>query len=307
MITNLQNLKPGVTFRVFEMPGLTGTLVDINECSAKVQLAARLIDVEIESPDGSSRRFTANKARTVTWSPATVVETIEASAATSPPAQPDATPAEAQASPEENPMKTVTKAKKTPKAKAEPKARKPKATNVTKGGGGTRVRSSAKTEFPPAPGTKAPKEVKAAVDKLIDSLPGFNPPQPVTTKKSRKPKMPVVSMVKEVANVEVPIMLDSVENVRKAVERKLKDHPKQAAKMKPSLLDIAADVLSDGKPRNCDQIIMEVLARGDWKTSGKTPAATLYSGMIREINNPNGKKPSRFERTATKGEFQAVK
>lgn len=292
MIINLQNLKPGVNFRVHEMSGLTGTLVDINECSANVRLADK----------------------TVTWSPATVVETIEASAATSPPEENNEPtcetcgavtdrdhigpicPACSEGNDEDEPMKTVKKA---------PKIRKPKATNVTKGGGGTRVRSSAKTTTPDEAFLNAATPAWMKGGATIDESNNVHLP-PMTTKKGRKQKLPVVSMVKEVANVEVPIMLDSVENVRKAVERKLKDHPKQAAKTKPSLLDIAADVLSDGKPRNCDQIITEVLARGDWKTSGKTPAATLYSGMIREINNPNGKKASRFERTATKGEFKAV-
>jgi len=243
VITNLQNVKPGTMFRVFEQPDLSGVLVDVNECSAKVKLTSGAIDVEIDQPDGSVRRFTANRSRTTTWSPATVIETIHASAATSPPAQPDAEPAEAEASnPETETMKTVTKAKKAPNAAKEPKARKPKATNVTKGGGGTRVRSSAKTELPDKPETPK-KESSQAIG------------------------------------------------------------TKTKAKLKPSLLDIAAEVLSDGKPRNCDQIITEVLASGDWQTSGKTPAATLYSGMIREINN-NSSKPSRFERTATKGEFK---
>lgn len=247
MITNLQNVKPGTMFRVFEQPDLSGVLVDVNECSAKVKLTSGAIDVEIDQPDGSVRRFTANRSRTTTWSPATVIETIDASAALSPPAQPDAEPAEAEASNLENEtMKTVTKAKKAPKAAKEPQDRKPKATNMTKGGGGTRVRSSAKT-------TKAKQP----------------PDEPEPPKKE----------------------------ANQAIGTKTK------AKLKPSLLDIAAEVLSDGKPRNCDQIITEVLARGDWQTSGKTPAATLYSGLIREINN-SASKPSRFERTATKGEFK---
>jgi len=286
VITNLQNLKPGSAFRVFQMPDLSGVLVDVNECSAKVKLVSGSIDVEIAQPDGNVRRFNASQSRTVIWSPATVIETIDASAALSPPAQPDAEPAEVEASNLENEtMKTVTKAKKTPKAAKEPQDRKPKATNMTKGGG-TRVRSSAKTT---AVGTPAPKEVTDELDKAIETL--TEQPVPSKAKKSASYREHCQEIME-------------FNKAKPASEpKKLKDHPKPKAKTKLSLLDIAAEVLSDGKPRNCDQIITEVLARGDWQTSGKTPAATLYSGLIREINN-SASKPSRFERTATKGEFK---
>lgn len=247
MITNLQNLKPGSAFRVFQMPDLSGVLVDVNECSAKVKLTSGAIDVEIDQPDGSVRRFTANRSRTTIWSPATVIETIDASAATSPPAPPDAEPAEAEASNlETDTMKTVTKAKKSPKA------RKPKATNITKGGGGTRVRSSAKT-------TAEPKVLTdEQTDKLITAL-----SPPVTEKK--------------------------------------KDHPKTKAKVGLSLLDAAAQVMTT-EPASCEAIIKGVLDLGIWNTSGKTPGATLYSALIRDIAKPD----SRFARGDEKGTFKLI-
>jgi hypothetical protein len=93
-----------------------------------------------------------------------------------------------------------------------------------------------------------------------------------------------------------------VKAVKPAPADPKKDHPKPKAKAGMSLLDAAADVLSDGKPRNCEQIISEVLSRKLWNTSGKTPAATLYSAMHREITKPDGN--SRFQRTDHAGQFK---
>jgi len=48
-------------------------------------------------------------------------------------------------------------------------------------------------------------------------------------------------------------------------------------------LDLAAKALASAKePLNSKAIVERVLAAG-WKTSGKTPHATLYAAMIREI------------------------
>ena len=49
-------------------------------------------------------------------------------------------------------------------------------------------------------------------------------------------------------------------------------------------LDAAAQVLADAKePLNTKDMVERMLAKGLWKTSGKTPAATIYAAMIREI------------------------
>jgi hypothetical protein len=53
-----------------------------------------------------------------------------------------------------------------------------------------------------------------------------------------------------------------------------------------SLLDMAGEILAKGKkPMNCQTIVARVLATGRWQPKGKTPAATLYSAIIREIAN----------------------
>ena len=53
---------------------------------------------------------------------------------------------------------------------------------------------------------------------------------------------------------------------------------------RPSLLGLAADVLAASKePMTSGAIVEKVLAEKLWVTAGKTPAATLYAAMIREI------------------------
>jgi hypothetical protein len=63
--------------------------------------------------------------------------------------------------------------------------------------------------------------------------------------------------------------------------------PAAAAVAKPkrtSGLDAAAQVLKDaGRPMNSKEIAAEILGKGLWKTTGKTPEATLYAACLREI------------------------
>ena len=78
---------------------------------------------------------------------------------------------------------------------------------------------------------------------------------------------------------------------------------KTAAKGKKqmSVLDAAAKVLAAAPgPMNCRQTVDAALAAGYWSTKGKTPAATLYSVIIREIANKGD--ASRF-RKVERGKF----
>jgi len=68
------------------------------------------------------------------------------------------------------------------------------------------------------------------------------------------------------------------------------EKPEAAAPAKPagdgklSGLDAAAKVLAEAKePMNAKAIVETMLAKGLWQTDGKTPAATIYSAMFREI------------------------
>lgn len=71
-----------------------------------------------------------------------------------------------------------------------------------------------------------------------------------------------------------------------------------------SAVDAAAKVLSGSKePMNTKEMIEAMAAKGLWKTpGGKTPHATLYSAIIKEIATKG--KESRFKKTE-RGHFAA--
>lgn len=79
---------------------------------------------------------------------------------------------------------------------------------------------------------------------------------------------------------------------------------KEAKQERPSLLNLAAKVLSEaGEPLNCRQMVEKVLATGLWKTKGKTPSATLSSAILRECRTKGD--ASRF-RKVERGRFVAA-
>jgi len=77
---------------------------------------------------------------------------------------------------------------------------------------------------------------------------------------------------------------------------------KPATAKRVSLLDAAATVLAGAKaPMQAKQIVDAVVERGLWKAgAGKTPHATLYAAMTREISAKG--KDARF-RKADRGQF----
>ena len=78
-----------------------------------------------------------------------------------------------------------------------------------------------------------------------------------------------------------------------------------ATSRRPSGLDAAAKVLADaGEPLNTKTMVERMLAKGLWKTGGKTPAATIYAAIIREIAVKGSK--ARFRKTE-RGKFELVK
>lgn len=83
-----------------------------------------------------------------------------------------------------------------------------------------------------------------------------------------------------------------------------KAEPKKARKM--GALDAAAIVLADaGKPMRSKDLIAEMAKRGLWTSpGGKTPEATLYAAILREIGAKGT--AARFSR-AGKGEFASTK
>jgi hypothetical protein len=87
----------------------------------------------------------------------------------------------------------------------------------------------------------------------------------------------------------------------KAVTKK----DKPAKPKKVSALDAAAQVLAAStEPMTCQGMIDAMAAKGLWSSpNGKTPSATLYAAILREINRLG--KEARFKKTE-RGHFAAT-
>ncbi len=72
--------------------------------------------------------------------------------------------------------------------------------------------------------------------------------------------------------------------------------PTEKKAKKTSGLDAAAQILQEkGEPMTCGALVEAMIGQGLWKTSGKTPAATIYSAILREIDHKPGE--ARFAKT----------
>jgi len=103
----------------------------------------------------------------------------------------------------------------------------------------------------------------------------------MATKKA--PKKPAASKTKVAKAKPAP-----VKKAKPATDAKTK---------KLSAIDAAAQVLATSKePLNSKQLIEAMAAKGLWSSpGGKTPAATLYSAILREVNAKG--KDARFKKT----------
>jgi hypothetical protein len=86
----------------------------------------------------------------------------------------------------------------------------------------------------------------------------------------------------------------------KAATPKTSEGKAKAGKL--SALDAAAKVLQEaGQPMTCPEMIAAMAAKGYWTSpAGKTPAATLYSALLREVKAKGSQ--GRFQKT-TRGHF----
>jgi hypothetical protein len=98
-------------------------------------------------------------------------------------------------------------------------------------------------------------------------------------------------------------MSESTKTKGKAKAKGKKTSASQDGKM--SCIDAAAKVLIEkGEPMNCKEMIEAMGAKGYWTTpGGKTPHATLYSSIAREIRDKG--KESRFKK-ADRGKFAST-
>jgi len=91
-----------------------------------------------------------------------------------------------------------------------------------------------------------------------------------------------------------PASLEAKDTKGRKATPKAKTGGTRAKKM--GCLDAAVKVLGGvGKPMHCQDIVKDALANRLWQTKGKTPAATLYAAIIREIAAKG--KDARFHKT----------
>jgi hypothetical protein len=113
-----------------------------------------------------------------------------------------------------------------------------------------------------------------------------------TTRKAKTTKKATKAALKSIeANLEA---IDGKKRKSKA--------PKEPKAKKVSALDAAAQVLAESKePMNTRQMIETMAAKKLWTSpGGKTPHATLYSAILRELNEKG--KDARFVKTE-RGKF----
>jgi len=70
-------------------------------------------------------------------------------------------------------------------------------------------------------------------------------------------------------------------------------------------LDAAAKVLEEAdEPLSCKAIVERAFQKGYWQSEGKTPAATVYAAILREIQNKGD--DARFRKVG-RGKFTLAK
>ena len=111
----------------------------------------------------------------------------------------------------------------------------------------------------------------------------------MATKKTRKPKTPPENGTK-IPQAPKPASPPALETSAATTAKKL------------SALDAAAQLLAEtGEAMTCLEMIQAMAARGSWTSpAGKTPQATLYSAILREIKTKGI--DARFKKTE-RGKF----
>lgn len=106
------------------------------------------------------------------------------------------------------------------------------------------------------------------------------------SKKTKKPSATKKAATKKTTR---PQKSDMSARPAKAATKPATDKPMSG-------LDAAAKVLADaGEPMRAKAIVDAVIGGGLWKSGGKTPHATIYAAMIREIAAKGD--ASRFRKT----------
>ena len=159
----------------------------------------------------------------------------------------------------------------------------------------------------------ATKNVKKPAPKTAKAAPKKATPKPAPKVDAKKPATLVDPRIAEKAKaLDAAVAKLATPGLKATRKEAPKSEPKPGAKPEPKkarkmgALDAAAIVLADaGKPMRSKELIAEMAKRGLWTSpGGKTPEATLYAAILREIGAKGT--AARFAR-AGKGEFTSTK
>lgn len=104
-----------------------------------------------------------------------------------------------------------------------------------------------------------------------------------STKKTSATKTPAKKATTKKTPAKTPAKKPAPNAVTAATKKPAKPAPRKGKR--PSGLDLAAKVLADASEPLAAKTIAERVIAAGWQTSGKTPHATLYAAMMREIQS----------------------
>ncbi len=124
------------------------------------------------------------------------------------------------------------------------------------------------------------------------------------TKKTSSKKSTEQLRTEAIASIDNNLANNGDGKPKRGSKKKSKAHkPKGNGKL--SGLDAAAQILAKAKePMGCKDMAEQAIEHGLWSPGGKTPHATLYAAIIREIAKKG--KDARFQKVE-RGRFQLVR
>jgi hypothetical protein len=149
---------------------------------------------------------------------------------------------------------------------------------------------------PPPAAPEAAQEAPAAATLPFEPTTAETPPAAAEAAPAPEPMSPAPEPAEAVTDVASEPAQTAAKPKR---QRKAAAEPQEK---KLSALDAAAKVLAEtGAPMTCQELIGAMAGKGYWTSpGGKTPAATLYSAMLREIATKGDQ--ARFTKTG-RGHF----
>ncbi len=149
-------------------------------------------------------------------------------------------------------------------------------------------------------------EVKVGKNTTAVRVTGVNPKggwQAVNVKTGKPVNIKSASRIVSTSPVSKPDATKEPGASKPADDKEKPNRAKRGGKL--SGLDAAARVLAEsGQPLNTTEMVDIMFEKNLWKSDGATPAATIYSAIIREIKTKGSE--SRFRKEG-RGKFTAAK